>query len=496
MTNFDAGAPVIIGVGEASRKTVAGEWPSPRELAGTAIKVALADTGQQDAVAAAIDTIAAIRTFEDSGVSLGTGSPDNAPEAFGAAGGITATRLIYADVGGQSPQAMLNELAGDIRRGVCEMAVLVAAEATGTGKRGRKAGVTLDWRLPSETAFDNRLSTFPILSRTEIRHGIVSMPLAYSLIENARRMEMGLEGDAYAREMATLWSAFSAKAETRIHAQFPGFRSLEAMLSDDNANYPLTDIYRRWHVAQDAVDLGGAVILTSAGKARELGIAQDKWVWPAGAAEAAEPPLSERAVIHRSAALDFAIPAALDQAGLAPSDLGPVDIYSCFPCAVFAAVDSMQDADRAPGDYTLTGGLSFFGGPGNGYSVYNIAAMVEALRHDGSKPALVTANGGVMSKQAVGIYTATQPAVAWSGEVAKGYAPKPLALDGAPQGKARLLSFVRPAGKDGFGPATVLIETEGGARAMAVIDSPPDADLSNAIVQVTSGEKRHIAALI
>jgi len=496
MTNFDAGAPVIIGVGEASRKTVAGEWSSPRELAGTAIKVALADTGQQDAVAAAIDTIAAIRTFEDSGVSLGTGSPDNAPEAFGAAGGITATRLIYADVGGQSPQAMLNELAGDIRRGVCEMAVLVAAEATGTAKRGRKAGVTLDWRLPSETAFDNRLSTFPILSRTEIRHGIVSMPLAYSLIENARRMEMGLEGDAYAREMAALWSAFSAKAETRIHAQFPGFRSLEAMLSDDNANYPLTDIYRRWHVAQDAVDLGCAVILTSAGKARELGIAQDKWVWLAGAAEAAEPPLSERAVIHRSAALDFAIPAALDQAGLAPSDLGPVDIYSCFPCAVFAAVDSMQDADRAPGDYTLTGGLSFFGGPGNGYSVYNIAAMVEALRHDGSKPALVTANGGVMSKQAVGIYTATQPAVAWSGEVAKGYAPKPLALDGAPQGKARLLSFVRPAGKDGFGPATVLIETEGGARAMAVIDSPPDADLGNAIVQVTSGEKRHIAALI
>jgi acetyl-CoA C-acetyltransferase len=156
----------------------------------------------------------------------------------------------------------------------------------------------------------------------------------------------------------------------------------------------------------------------------------------------------------------------------------------------------MQDADRAPGDYTLTGGLSFFGGPGNGYSVYNIAAMVEALRHDGSKPALVTANGGVMSKQAVGIYTATQPAVAWSGEVAKGYAPKPLALDGAPQGKARLLSFVRPAGKDGFGPATVLIETEGGARAMAVIDSPPGADLGNAIVQVTSGEKRHTAALI
>jgi acetyl-CoA C-acetyltransferase len=495
MTNFDAGAPVIIGVGEASRKTVAGEWPAPRDLAGEAIQAALADSGQQHAITAAIDTIAAIRTFEDSGVSLGTGSPDNTPEAFGAAGGISAARLIYADVGGQSPQAMLNELAGDIRRGTCEIAVLVAAEATGTAKRARKAGITLDWGLSSETPFDNRLSTFPILSRTEIRHGIISMPLAYSLIENARRMGLGLGADAYAQEMAALWSAFSAKAERRVHAQFPGFRSPEAMLHDDNANYLLTDIYRRWHVAQDAVDLGGAVILTSAGKARELGISQDKWVWLAGAAEATEPPLSERAVIHRSAALDFAIPAALDQAGLAATDLGPVDIYSCFPCAVFAAVDSMQDAGRALGDYTLTGGLSFFGGPGNGYSIYNIAAMVDALRQDGSKPALVTANGGVMSKQAVGIYTATQPYVAWSGEVAKGYVPTPIAFDDAPQGQARVLSFVRPVNKDGFGPATVLLETEGGARAIAVMDNPPDADLGNINVEVTAGEKRHIAAL-
>ena len=495
MVNFDASAPVIIGVGEASRKTVAGEWPAPRELAGAAIKVALADTGQRDAVAAAIDTIAAIRTFEDSGLSLGTGSPDNAPEAFGAAGGISAVRLIYADVGGQSPQAMVNELARDIRRGACDMAVLVAAEATGTAKRARKAGVTLDWSVVSETSFDNRLSTFPILSRTEIRHGIISMPLAYSLIENARRIGLGLDSDAYAREMAALWSAFSAKAETRIHSQFPGFRSPEAMQSDDNANYPLTDIYRRWHVAQDAVDLGSAIILTSAGTARALGVPQDKWVWLAGAAEAADPPLSERAVIRRSAALDFAIPAALDQAGLAATDLGPVDIYSCFPCAVFAAVDSMQDASRALGDYTLTGGLTFFGGPGNGFAMYNIAAMVDTLRQDGSKPAMVTANGGVMSKQAVGIYTATQPNIPYSGDVAKGYVLAPIPIDDAPQGKGRVLSFVRPAGKDGFGPATVLLETEGGARAMAMIDCPVDADLGNAVVHVTPGEKRHIAAL-
>jgi acetyl-CoA C-acetyltransferase len=495
MTDFDKHAPVIIGVGEASRKTVSGEWPSPRDLAGAAIRAALVDSGQIDAVTAGIDTIAAIRTFEDSGLSLGTGSPDNAPEAFGAAGGIRADRLIYADVGGQSPQAMLNELAANIRRGESGIAVLVAAEATGTAKRARKAGVTLDWSLSSDTSFDNRLSTFPILSRTEIRHGIISMPLAYSLIENARRMSKGMDAEAYAREMADLWSAFSVKAEQRTHAQFPGFRSPDALMSDENANYPLTDIYRRWHVAQDAVDLGAAVILTSAGKAAELGVPQDNWVWLAGAAEAVEPPLSERAVIHRSQALDYAIPAALEQAGLSAHDLGPVDIYSCFPCAVFAAIDSMGDPARALGDYTLTGGLTFFGGPGNGYSMYNITAMVDALRRDGSRPAMVTANGGVMSKQAVGIYTATQPQHAWAGVAAKGYAAQPVALDDTPHGKGRVLSFVRPANKDGFDPATVLVEMEQGQRAIAVIDRPDRNHLGDAVVEIVAGEKRHLATL-
>ena len=206
--------------------------------------------------------------------------------------------------------------------------------------------------------------------------------------------------------------------------------------------------------------------------------------------------MAERGVIHRSAALDFAIPAALGQAGLQASDLGPVDIYSCFPCAVFAAVDTMNDAARALGDYTLTGGLSLFGGPGNGYSMYNIAAMVDALRQDGSKPALVTANGGVMSKQAVGIYTASQPAIAWSGAAAKGYAPKQIALDDAPHCKGRILSFVRSAGKDCFGPATLILEIENGARAMAVLDGTPDGDLGHRIVDVTSGEKRHMAAIL
>jgi len=496
MPDFDASAPVIIGVGEASRKTVAGEWPAPRELAGQAIRQALADTGQPQAVSAAIDTIAAIRTFEDSGLSMGTGSPDNVPEAFGAAGGIHADRLIYADVGGQSPQAMVNELAGSIRRGETGVAIIVAGEAKGTAKRARKAGVALDWTLSSATLFDDRRSEFSILTRREIRHGIVSMPIAYSLLENARRIEKGMSRHDYVVEMARLGAAMSVKSLTREHAQFPMAFTTEQLVAEHESDYHITDIYRRWRVAQDAVDLGGAIILTSAGKARELGVTKDKMVWLAGAAEAAEPPLSERNHIASPDAVGFTLHAALDQAGFAPTDLGPVDIYSCFPVAVFAAVDTLGDRARPAGDYTLTGGLGSFGGPGNGYTVYSLAAMVEALRKDGSKPALATANGGVMSKQSVGVYTATQPLRAWNGDVIKGYMPKSVAVDDTPQGSARILTYARPVTKGVLGDATLILQMDNGTRALAVLAGAPDTDLGNRTVQVSPGEKRHAATLI
>jgi acetyl-CoA C-acetyltransferase len=496
MGEFDANAPVIIGVGEASRKTLPGEWPSPRELAGAAIRQALADTAQPEAVAAAIDTIAAIRTFEDSGVSMGTGSPDNVPEAFGAAGGINAARLIYADVGGQSPQAMINKIAGEIRHGRTSLAIIVAGEATGTAKRARKAGVALDWRVSSDTPLEDQRSEFSILTRREIRHGIVSMPLAYSLLENARRIGRGASRHDYLVEMARQGAAMSTKSLTREHAQFPMAFTPQQLVAEHERDYHITDIYRRWRVAQDAVDLGGAIILTSAGKARELGVADEKMVWLAGASEAAEPPLSERDHISSPDAVGFTMHAALGQAGFTATDLGPVDIYSCFPVAVSAAVDTLGDPARAAGDYTLTGGLAFFGGPGNGYTVYSLTAMVEALRKNGAKPALVTANGGVMSKQAVGVYTASPPLRPWDGEVVTGYVPKTVAVDDAPHGKARILTYARPVTKGVMGDATLILELESGARALAVLEGAPDIDLGRVAVEVTPGEKRHMVRLI
>ena len=61
---------------------------------------------------------------------------------------------------------------------------------------------------------------------------------------------------------------------------------------------------------------------------------------------------------------------------------------------------------------TVTGGLPYFGGPGNNYSLHAIATMVERLRERGGT-GLVSAMGWYATKHAVGIYGAAPPAEGW-----------------------------------------------------------------------------------
>ena len=87
-----------------------------------------------------------------------------------------------------------------------------------------------------------------------------------------------------------------------------------------------------------------------------------------------------------------------------------VDLYSCFPSAVTIAAAGARAAVDDPGrPLTVTGGLTFAGGPGNNYGTHAVAAMVEALRADPGSLGLVAGLGWYLSKHSVGVY-GTEPA--------------------------------------------------------------------------------------
>ncbi|MCY4264974.1 MAG: acetyl-CoA acetyltransferase, partial [Gammaproteobacteria bacterium] len=69
-----------------------------------------------------------------------------------------------------------------------------------------------------------------------------------------------------------------------------------------------------------------------------------------------------------------------------------------------------------PRGLTLTGGLPFFGGPGNNYSMHAIASLLPLLRNNRKAFGMVTANGGYLSKHATGIYSARPYVGCWKRE--------------------------------------------------------------------------------
>ena len=103
----------------------------------------------------------------------------------------------------------------------------------------------------------------------------------------------------------------------------------------------------------------------SAGSSRSSGAdANDHWF------------ISHRPELHRSPAIRLAGQAALELAGLGIDDVGPVDLYSCFPAVVqMAAHELGLPIDDPARPLTLTGGLTFGGGPGNNYTSHGIAQV-------------------------------------------------------------------------------------------------------------------------
>jgi acetyl-CoA C-acetyltransferase len=59
---------------------------------------------------------------------------------------------------------------------------------------------------------------------------------------------------------------------------------------------------------------------------------------------------------------------------------------------------------------TVTGGLSFAGGPWNNYVMHSIATMAARLRDEPGTLGLVSANGGYITKHAFGVYSTEPPA--------------------------------------------------------------------------------------
>lgn len=461
--------PVLVGAGQYTNHWEAGEGaasaPSPRDLAVTASRRALADAGID---AAEIDTLAVARlTVESGGRSdYPFGRNDNLPGTIARELGVAPREAIYASAGGQSSQQMVNEMAARIHAGESEVVLFTGSEANRTLKGATRAGLELNWTDTADLKFEDRGPGPRLLNRTEIKHGLVLPAYFYGLIENALAHRWDETRTQHRATMAALFTKFAAVAARHPDAQFETDFDAEFLATPSKANYPFADPFLKWLMAQDNVNQAAAVVMMSEARANELGVAADRRVYLHGMGEASDDMLSERPHIDRSWAMQTALSRAFDQAQMAPEDIDLFDLYSCFPCAVFSSMAELGiDHRQETRPLTLTGGLPYFGGPGNNYSLHAIVAMADALRAVPGKTGLVLANGGWMTKEAVAVWSTNRPE-SFTPAASAATPTTKVPLEEAPT-TGRLESFTVTHGRNGPEKGIVFARTADGKRFLA-----------------------------
>ena len=397
--------PILIGIGQAveavpENLTTAA---SHVDMAGRAATASLGDAGLDGQH---IDWIGCVRTFSDSSPAYMCpfGGPDKFPRAVAARIGASPTHAIYDTIGGQSPQTLVAEAARALAAGDVKFALVVGGEALANMRAAQRSGTTLDWSETHEGQWTDRgLFSGPmIVSQTELAHGLMNAMAYYGFIETARRIKAGRTVPQHRSFMAKLIAPMSDVAAQNPYAMFQQSFAPEDIATPSTANRNLISPFLKNMVAKDGVNQGAAVLLTTVGSAKSLGVPQEKWVFLRGHAQAQENLMLDRTDLSRSLAMDLVITGALEAANASPLDIDHADIYSCFPCVVDQAATQLDRKDKP---MTLTGGLPFFGGPGNNYTLHGICEVIAACRRAPGSLGLAHGNGGWMSKQAVGLYS-------------------------------------------------------------------------------------------
>jgi acetyl-CoA C-acetyltransferase len=413
---LDPRTAVLVGVGQASERLGQPGYRrrSPVDLAADAARAALADTGADPApVVAAIGTVAGVRQFEISSPAARAplGRSDNYPRSVAARIGATPARAVLEVVGGQAPQHLVNEFAGAIAAGGSDVVLIFGSEAISTTERYAGADDRPDFTEHASGGVEDRgYGLRGLVSAPLAAHGLTDTSSQYALAENARRARLKQTREQYAGAMGALFVPFTKVAAANPHAAAPVVRTAAELITPTEANRLIADPYPRYLVARDKVNQGAAVLLMPAAAAHRLGIPPDRWVFLHGHADLRERDLLDRADLSASPAAVMAARHALEMAGTGARDLATIDLYSCFPIPVFNICDGLGLAPDDPRGLTVTGGLPFFGGPGNNYSMHAIAETVTRARASPGSYGLVGANGGVMSKYSVGVYSTTPAA--------------------------------------------------------------------------------------
>lgn len=359
--------PVIIGVGEfRDRPADLLGGLDPVGMMAAAARIAEADVGAS--LLHAVDSVEVVH-------QISWRYHDTARRVCDRLG-IAPKGATYHPGGGESPLRVLHDTAARIASGETCIALICGGEARSTQQKARRQGVALNWP-PRANEMEHPWRVDEMLSSMPRAHGVAQPTFIYPFYENATLAAWGQSPSEAQHCSARLWHLYSQSAAENPSAWSNRVFSSEeiARVTDDN---PLIAWpYTRLMVANPTVNLGAAVLVTNEETAFALGIAPERLVYIVGGAASKEPDdYLQRDSYHSSPSQEVVLRAASDLTEGA--GFKAIELYSCFPCVPKMAIKTLGlDEGIAP---TVTGGLTFFGGPFNSYMLHAACAMTRQMR--------------------------------------------------------------------------------------------------------------------
>lgn len=358
-------------------------------------------------------TLAARRAVEDTGASAlgahldvvmtpaGTWRSGDPGRIAAARCGSPGATSILAQLG-VSQQGILNEGIRLIRDGEAGVVLIVGGEARRHERDEPETPVPGEPDLVLERPSD-------FVDPVEIDAGIAFPAVrSYALIERAYQHRHGRDQRAQRAQRGELWSSMSRVALENPDAAFPHERSATWLETTSDENPVLSTPYHRFHASQWTVDQAAALILVSPQAVEHFDVDPIRVVAPHVALESSLTiPLIRRPRLGEWPAMGLLGRAAEAHLGRPLDSIALRELYSCFPVAVSIQAEELGlPLTPAP---SITGGMTFAGGPFNNFVFQSLAALVGRLRDDPGGMGLVTTVSGLLTKPGLSIWSTEPP---------------------------------------------------------------------------------------
>ena len=458
-----ARTPVLVGIGVATqREEDSRRALDPLAMMIEATRLAAADAGAPGLLGA-LDRIL---------VPRGRWSYGDPARAIARSVGSARAQTVLSTVG-VLQQTLLGNACSAIAAGELDVALVAGGDAGFRILRSRITGQEAPSPDPGGTPDVLLAPKEELRHEAELRAGL-QMPVGlYAMMESAFRARRRLSVDAHRDQIAELYSRFSAIAANNPAAWTRKHFPPEAIRSASERNPMQAFPYTKLHCSSWNVDQAAALLFCSARTAEAMGVPRDRWVYAWASTESNHMvPVCARAELDACPGARIAGKAALDPFGLTVDEVDLLEFYSCFPIAVEAyAAELAVDPGR---DLTVTGGMSFAGGPYNNYVLQSTARMGQLLRAGQGRTGLVSSVSGTLTKQGFGLWS-TQPSPSGfhsadlTDEVAPAAPARPVALDPSGPGRVAGFTVLHDRGKPPRGVA--IMDLDDGRRAVATTDN-------------------------